>query len=193
MNQNFLKIQEIIHNRRSIYPGEFKHGLIHKDLLHALIDLARWAPNHRKTEPWRFTILEDEALIRLSQFVGDYYKMHTPIDSFSEHKMIKSQQKALQSSAVIAINIERSPAEIIPAWEETAALACAVQNIWLGATALGLGGYWSSPSARLGFLEVFGIAASECLGFFYLGWPKEGPVSERKRRSVDEYSTWIDK
>ena len=41
--------------------------------------------------------------------------------------------------------MQRDPKESVPEWEEIASVAMAVQNMWLMAQELNLGGYWSSP------------------------------------------------
>ena len=47
---------------------------------------------------------------------------------------------------MIAICMARQsrPEKLMPLWEEIAAVACAVQNMHLMATSLGVGAYWSS-------------------------------------------------
>src|SRR5882762_1920181 len=76
-------------------------------------------------------------------------------------------------SHIIAIILKRSTEIAIPEMEEIAAVACAVQNIWLSAAAFGLGGYWSTggitydPAARP-FLGLQGD--DRLMGFFYLGY-----------------------
>jgi nitroreductase len=49
-------------------------------------------------------------------------------------------------SHMIAICMARQPhpTKLMPLWEELAACACAVQNMHLMATSLGLAAYWSS-------------------------------------------------
>lgn len=57
----------------------------------------------------------------------------------------------MQISAQIAIYVKKDPkpGKAMPEWEETAAVSCAVQNMWLMATALGLAGYWTSWQVRM--------------------------------------------
>ena len=80
---------------------------------------------------------------------------------------------------VIAIGMRRRPDDKkkkqLPEWEELAAVACAVQNLHLMATALGAAGYWSSwnPIGRdspgmLTFLGLDPAAGDRCLGLFML-------------------------
>lgn len=156
-----------------------------------LLELANWAPNHRKTEPWRFHVVADHALQKLSDFAGSWYVKNHPGEAFSSLKHAKTKKKALQSSHVIAICMHRDPNESVPEWEEMAAVACAVQNIWLGVTAKGYGGYWSSPKMIKDMNPFFGLKENEhCMGLFYLGIPKIGLDLPAKRGDIDEKVTW---
>lgn len=182
MNQNFEILSHLIQNRRSTFPNTYKPGNISEDLIKLLILNASWAPNHKKTEPWRFVLIQDEKKLALSNFLAEFYRSSTPVDAFDAIKMKKAGEKALQAAAIIAICIHRSPESLLPAWEETVAVACAVQNLWLSCTALKLAGYWSTPKAIASMNQFLGLTENqECLGLFYLGWPNgEPPKASRK-------------
>lgn len=186
MNIEFEILSRIIKSRRSTFPNTYKPGIISDTLIHFLIENASWAPNHKKTEPWRFILIKDHKKIELSEFLSAFYKSSTSAEAFDVLKMKKAGEKALQASAVLAICIHRSPESLLPAWEETAAVACAVQNLWLSCTALQLAGYWSTPKAIGSMKEFLGLSAvEECLGLFYLGWPS-GEPTKSSRKSTQE-------
>lgn len=191
MNQRFQTLTDIIRSRRAVFPQNYEPGQISDELINAVLDNARWAPNHKKTEPWRFVVITKEKLKDLSDFLMEHYKQKTSPENFDAVKMKKAGEKPLQSAAVIAICIHRSPESVIPDWEETAALACAVQNMWLSCTALEIGSYWSSPNAIYEMNAFLGLGENEsCLGLFYMGWTKhQAPAT--KRKGVDEISKWL--
>ncbi|MGB3197361.1 MAG: nitroreductase [Saprospiraceae bacterium] len=192
MKSDFQIILDNIRKRRSIYPHNFKQGAISQEIINDLVEAARWAPNHKMTEPWRFVIFTEDGLNKLSKFLGEYYRSNTSQEAFSQEKMQKAAEKPLQSGAVIAICITRSPEAVIPSWEETAAVACAVQNLWLTASAHQLGGYWSTPAAISELVRYFELKdITNCLGLFYLGWPTELPNIVRKRKAIEEISFYI--
>ncbi|MCC6815041.1 MAG: nitroreductase [Saprospiraceae bacterium] len=188
MNESFLLLSKIIRSRRAVFPQSYEQGLISDEILMEILENARWAPTHKKTQPWRFKIFKNNTLQELSEFLEEHYKQNTLPENFSEIKMKKAGERPLQSSAVIAICIERSPESLIPAWEETAAVACAVQNIWLGCSALGIGSYWSTPGAikdlPLRFKLNNGI---ECIGLFYMGWMKKNLDLPSERKALEEF------
>lgn len=166
-----MNLKEIIQHRRSIYPDLFVNKEVSDGDIQTLIDSANWAPSHKKTNPWRFKVLKGGALERVGLFLANCYKDHTEDTKFSQFKFDKIQKKATNSGAIIVIFMERDPKERIPEWEEVAATAMAVQNLWLQATDLGLGGYWSSPSFISEMHHFFQFPEGDltCLGLFYLG------------------------
>ena len=89
--------------------------------------------------------------------------------------------------------MKRSSNEIIPEWEEIAATAMAVQNIWLTCASNDIGCYWSSPSyidKINGFLKL--NSNERCLGFFYMGHYKHGLLNKTKRMDIKEKVEWFD-
>jgi nitroreductase len=58
---------EALRARRSI--GKLD-GDVPEAELRELIELATWAPNHKLTEPWRFTVLRGAARERLRRALG---------------------------------------------------------------------------------------------------------------------------
>ena len=183
-----MKLSEIIKSRRTSGPAQFSGAEVSKEQIERLLEAANWAPTHRKTEPWRFKVLRGESLKQLGEFLGDKYK--ETATKYSEFKHKKTIQKPQQSSAVIAICMQRDLEERLPEWEEIAATAMAVQNLWLMATEMGLGGYWSSPGTIKYMGEFFGLSEGErCLGFFYLGHLAT-PSPDRIPGAIEEKTQW---
>ena len=184
-------LKEAILNRRSIFPNQFADKSITKAQIETLLEAANWAPTHRKTQPWRFKVFKDEALSLLAEFVTKAYTKDTPAAKFSDFKLKKSIEKIEASGAVLAICMQRDPKESIPEWEEVAATAMAVQNLWLMAGELGLGGYWSSPGYITKMNQDLKLAEGErCLGFFYLG-VYDGEQLSGERDAAESKTTWF--
>jgi nitroreductase len=102
-------------------------------------------------------------------------------------KLIENPKKA---GAIIAICMQRDPKESVPEWEEVAATAMAVQNMWLCCTDLGIGAYWSSPSLVAYVDEFFDLQPGErCLGFFYMGYYDQ-PLEEGNRTPISDKTMW---
>lgn len=189
-----MKIEEVhqlLRNRKSVYPPSFLDKPIERKVLEEILESANWAPTHKLTEPWRFKVFTGSGKKKLGDFMAEKYRALTPQDDFSISKYEKLKTNPTRSGAVLAICMQVDPSGRVPEWEELAAVSCAVQNIWLAASAYQIGGYWSSPGIIDYFGELIQLNAGEkCIGLFYMGYFK--PFStNRKRSPISEKTTWI--
>lgn len=179
-----MDIFELVEKRRSVFPNQFNQQPISKEELDKILSAANWAPNHKRTEPWRFKILQGDAKLTLANFlVKKQAHMDGKPSPFKEKKIVS---KFEQSHTVIAICMQRNP-DLLPEWEEVAAVAMAVQNMWLACTALNIGAYWSSPSLIHEVGEFFKLQKNEsCLGFFYMGKYDTAPEAGKRNSPITE-------
>ena len=185
------QLNELIRRRRSVFPGAYNDRPIDRAIIEQILENANWAPNHRQTEPWRFKVFVGDARQKLSQYLGDYYLKNTPAEQYAEIKHKKAMENPLKSACVIALCMHRDEEERIPDWEEVAALACAVQNMWLSCAAYGIGCYWSTPKAALEAADFLGLEAGErCLGLFYMGY-SDAALPTGKRTPVQDKTAWV--
>lgn len=188
---NISEISELIKKRRSIFPPMYNDVEISKETIEQVLENANFAPTHKLTEPWRFKILRGSARGRLAAFLVEDYKAHTPIEQQTEKKLRKMADNPLLSNCVIVICMKRHQ-DTVPEWEEIAAVAMAVQNMWLTCTSLGIGSYWSTPAAIERLDEPLGLAHDErCLGLFYMGY-SDVVLPERKRNPIADKVEWIE-
>lgn len=184
MKFSLSEITDLIRHRRTIQPRDYTDRLVHREIVERVIGNGTWAPNHGMTQPWRFTVFMGDARQQLSAFLGEEYRRITPPEKFLQKKFDNVTQRPLQSTVVIGLGMERDPNGKISEREEIQACACAVQNMYLTATAYGLGAFWATGAALTGdgmraFLGLpeHGLA----LGLFYMGYPAvEWPKSHRK-------------
>lgn len=164
-------------------------------LLDTMLENANHAPTHGLTEPWRFRVFVGEARHRLASTLMDAYARSTPAVDFRADKQVKLGETPLQAAVVIAICLHRQDSGKIPEHEEVAAVACAVHNMHLTASAAGLGAKWSSPPvcSSPDMLAWLGLRPQDrCLGLFYLGWPRDGlAIPASPRHPVSEKVTWM--
>ncbi|MBL4651621.1 MAG: nitroreductase [Flavobacteriales bacterium] len=193
MKYNLSEINEVIRNRRSVYPKQFSDRKVHREMIENMLENARWAPTHGLTQPWFFKVFMGDGLQKLAEFHSETYKKITPSESFLVKKYDKLQSNALQSSVVIAICMKRQEIEKIPEIEEIEAVACAVQNMHLTATAFGLGAYWGSGGLTYSeeMKTFLGLKKKDkCLGLFYIGYPDiEWPKGQRK--PIEYFTEWV--
>jgi nitroreductase len=181
-------IFDLIKNRRSVFPAQYNSKPIAKSDILKILEAGNWAPTHKKTEPWRFKVLLGESKEKLGLFLSYKY-----MDTEARPKEIKTRkliENPKRAGAVIAICMQRDPKESLPEWEEVAATAMAVQNMWLCCTELGIGAYWSSPGLVAYMDEFFDLHPGErCLGFFYMGY-YDGPLEGGIRTPVSDKTVW---
>jgi len=185
----------LIQNRRSIYPNMYGTGEIDKDIINQMLENANWAPTHKLTEPWRFTVFFGGGREKLARFQAELYKEKTTISGkFDQSKYEKLLKKPLKASHIIAVGMKRDQKESVPEMEEIIATACALQNIYLTASAYGIGIYFSTGGVTY-YEEAkyfFDLDKNDkLLGFFYLG-NFEGKWPEGRRRYWRDKVKWID-
>jgi nitroreductase len=129
-----------------------------RETLDELLELARWAPNHNLTNPWRFRVLGPEALGRLKEAAG----------------------------AEAAAKLDRAPTLVVASVvqgddplqneEDLHAAAVATYIVLVAAHGRGLAGYWRTPAVLRTpeGREAVGVGEGErVLGLIHLGTPRQ--------------------
>ena len=102
-----------------------------------------------------------------------------------------NESKLKKSSVIILICMQRDLNESIPEWEEIASVSMSVQNMWLMATDLKIGAYWSSTKFINCIDEFIPLDKGEsCLGIFYMG-KYDDQTLFRSPRPIDEKVKWF--
>jgi nitroreductase len=174
-----MDVREAIRSRRT--HKQFGDGEISRETVEELLELARWAPNHRLTNPWRFAVLLRPALDRFQQFVLENV---SAICGKKSPESIREKAQTLLPSlgALIVVGCVRNPAPEV-AREDFAACACACQNILLGATAQGLATFWSTGTmfCSAKSAEFYGLGEGvDLVGAICLGTPVKEPQGIRE-------------
>jgi nitroreductase len=126
--------------------------------LDELFDLARWAPSHHITNPWRFRVLGAAALVRLKAAAGP-----------------DAAAKLDRAPTLIAVSQVVADDPVQDA-EDRDATAVAAYIVLLAAHGRGLAGYWRTPAVlrEPAGLAALGIPATERpLGLLHLGHPRQ--------------------
>ena len=188
------QFNSIVQNRRSIYPNQFKKGkIIPDEIIWQILENANRAPTHKLTQPWRFTVYSGDGLQNFADLQTHIYTRFAG-ENFKEKKLIKLRENPLLSSHVIVVAMKRAEATAIPEIEETIAVACTIENIYLSLTAYDLGGYFSTGGIT--YMEkakpYFDLEEQDKLiGTFFLGYPEEIISPLTKRTPVIEKVKWI--
>lgn len=138
-------------------------------VVEALVELATWAPNHKRTWPWRFAWVTDDGRARLGDAAADAMAVRGDEPA----KVAKTRTKYLRAPGMLIVGSDPGDTPL-RAVENRDAVAAAVQNVLLGATAAGLASFWSScpKGAEPAVTDVCGFpAGTAVVAMIYLGWP----------------------
>lgn len=167
-------LRQIIERRRSIYPQSYSGEIIEAEVLSEIVRSADFAPNHKKTKPWRLKVFRENDKKLLGEKLAQIYKETTSSQNFHEKKYSDILLKEKKSDVIIAICVNFSG--LVPEWEEIAATAMAVQNMYLTSTAHGVGCYWSTPGMISYLGDFLNLTENQkCIGLFYMG-KREQPL-----------------
>lgn len=169
-------VAALLRSRRTIHL--FEPDLPPRAKLLDALDLARWAPNHRLTEPWRFYLLGRTTAEALA---------HLNAEIVAEKRGSKAAQAKLArwlsipGWLVVTARIDEDP---LVTQENYAACCCAVQNMQLYLWSEGIGMKWGTGKVTRHprFFDLLGIdsAREKIVGLFWYGYPAAVPQSQRK-------------
>lgn len=177
MNQPWNSFAELAGRRRSnlrIDPDR----AVDPELLELLIRTAATAPNHHRTNPWRFRIITGEGRRGLGEALARDLAGGSAADAadtadVDAAKVAKARAKYLRAPVMVAV-ASRSGADAVTTLENRDAVAAAIQTLLLAATDAGLASLWSTGAAVTSpsVSRFCGFDPSDAIvGLIYLGWP----------------------
>lgn len=169
-----MELESAIKTRRT--HKRFGAQPVPHDVVGELLDLARWAPNHHLTEPWRFRVLGPASLTRLAATgkAGELEK--------------------LSRAPTLVVASARLTGDEHQNHEDVLATACAVYIVLLAAHARGLASYWRTPrvlQSREGRQAIGMGDDEEFVALIHLGPPVDEPAPKERAPAAD-YVTFLD-
>jgi nitroreductase len=158
-----VEVGEAIRARRT--HKQYGPEPVAEAVVRELVDLARSAPNHKLTNPWRFRLLGPETRSRIDALVGENEAM-----------------KLRRAPTLVLVTAVLSEDPVL-AEEDLLAAGCAAYVMLLGATERGLASYWRSPHCfrEEPVRELLGLAANETLvALVHLGPPASEPPGKER-------------
>ncbi len=160
-----MRVDDAIRTRRT--HKAYGREAVTRDVLDELFELARWAPNHHLTNPWRFRVIGPEALQRLKEAAGP-----------------EAAAKLDRAPTLVVCSAVQAGEDELADEEDRHATAVAAYIVLLAAHARGLVGYWRTP----GVMRTAEGRAAVGLGddehfvaLLYLGHPVQSkPAPERE-------------
>jgi nitroreductase len=169
-----MDIEQAIRTRRT--HKAFGPEPVERKTLDELFELARWAPNHHGTNPWRFRVLGNDALARLKQAAG---KEHAA-------KLDRAPTLILVSAALVGDPLRDE--------EDLHATAIAAYIVLLVAHARGFAGYWRTPAVLRtseGRAAMSLPPQEHVLGLIHLGPPRQQSAAP-ERDDPRAYVTYLE-
>jgi nitroreductase len=168
-----VDVEQAIRTRRTVKA--FGADPVPRETLAELLELARWAPNHHVTQPWRFRVVGPDSLAKLKEAAGP--EAATKLDR---------APTLVVSSAVLTGEPERDE-------EDLHAAGVATYIVLLAAHARGLAGYWRTPAVLRtpeGRAAV-GLGEDErFVGLVHLGAPRQS-TEPPARWALEDFAAWL--
>jgi nitroreductase len=166
-------LPQLIRSRRthkSFGPEPVPH-----ETLDELLELARWAPNHHRTNPWRFRVLGPETLAKLQEAAGP------------------AEAPKLERAPTLVVASAALTGDLMQDEEDICATASAIFAVLLAAQARGLAGYWRTPRVlrtKAGREAVELPDGERFLGLIHLGTPRSDPGAP-ERAPLEAYRFFL--
>jgi nitroreductase len=151
-----VELEEAIRGRRT--HKAYGPEPVERATLDELLELARWAPNHHLTNPWRFRVVGPEARRRLKEAAGPE----------GAAKLDRAPTLVVASAALSGDPVQDE--------EDVCAAATAAYIVLLAAHGRGLAGYWRTPEVLRTpeGREAVGLPDAErFLALIHLGPPRQ--------------------
>lgn len=120
-----MELEHAIRTRRT--HKQYGREPVDRSTLEELLDLARFAPNHKLTQPWRFRVLGPQSLARLKEAGGE------------------KEAAKLERAPTLVLATAQLSGDPLQDEEDVLATGCAVYAVLLAAHARGLASYWRTP------------------------------------------------
>jgi nitroreductase len=152
-----MELEEAIRSRRT--HKAYGPEPVDRATLEELFELARWAPNHNLTNPWRFRVIGPGALARLKEAAGP-----------------EAASKLDRAPTLVAVSVAQTGEDPVRDEEDLIAASLAGYIVLLAAHGRGLAGYWRTPGVLRtdAGRAALGVPAGErVIGLLHLGPPRQ--------------------
>jgi nitroreductase len=163
-----MELVDAIRTRRThkVYGSE----PVERETLDELFELARWAPNHHVTNPWRFRVLGPDSLARLKEAAG----------AEAAAKLARAPTLVVASAAQSGDPVQDE--------EDLGAAAVASYIVLVAAHDRGLAGYWRTPDVlrRPDGRAAAGVGEDErVIGLLHLGRARQEKAPPERLAPAD--------
>ena len=183
----------ILQTRRTI--NSFKEDLPENadEIIDKAIRSAIYAPNHNRTEPWKFHLLGPKTIRKVCELNAEIVSKKKG-EKAGQRKLerwlqmpgwiVVSCRTDYKDKEILSMDVENSLSR-----EDYAACCCAVQNLCLSIHNSGMGTKWKTGAVNFDekFREILGFEENEySIGILWFGTPAKIPEAPPKKKSVPD-------
>lgn len=171
-----MELEEAIRTRRT--HKSFRPEPVDRSVLEELFELARWAPNHNLTNPWRFRVVGPQVLERLKAAAE-------AVEPGSARKLDRAPTLVVSTVVLRGDSVQDR--------EDLLAAGVATYLVLLGASGRGLAGYWRTPRVlgEAAGRDAVGMGEQEqVVGLLYLGYPTQDKAAP-PRADVENFVEYL--
>jgi nitroreductase len=169
-------IAVLIRGRRSI--DLFEPDPVPNSVVREAIDVARWAPNHRLTQPWRFYLVGPATRRAITDLA-----VELEVAKKGERAGPVRRARLDAVPGFLVLTTRRSDDPLLDR-EDYGACCCAAQNLMLYLWQRGIGTKWTTGGVTRDprFHALLGVDAAKepVVGLIWYGKPRVVPTQERK-------------
>ncbi|NND72320.1 MAG: nitroreductase [Rhodothermales bacterium] len=174
-DENYLSY--IIRSRRTIHS--FTPDKVPDEVVYSAIECARWAPNHKLTEPWRVILVGDTTARKIVDLNTRLVKEKRGKKS-AEAK--RERWKRVPNWIAITSTISD---DSVRTREDYAATCCFIQNLTLYLWSKGIGAKWTTGAVTRydDVYELIGVdpQKEDLVGLLWYGYPAGEPQSSQRK------------
>jgi nitroreductase len=171
-----VEFAQLVRSRRSV--NEFSARQVDAALVQSAIELARWAPNHHRTEPWRFYLIGETSRRVIAELNATQVRAKQG-ERAAEVKL----RRWLAVPGWLVLTCQRH-ADALREREDYAACCSAAQNFMLALWSAGVGTKWTTGAVtrEREFFAALDLDPQRefVVGLFWYGYPAAVGDSQRK-------------
>jgi nitroreductase len=184
---------EAIQRRTSV--RRFRPDPVPREIIQRLLECAVRAPNHKLTEPWRFTVLTGAARDRYAELRAALrLARYTDPHAAEAREAADKQRREASNTPIFIVALVAESGDETRREEDYAAVMMGIANLMIAAEASGLGTYLRTGGIMRdpGVIGLVGVPEGfRIAGIISLGYPA-AVDPPRRRRPAGELTRWVE-
>lgn len=184
-------VREAVRQRRTVY--NFRPESLPEGLLEELLETARYVPNHKHSEPWRFAVVRGRGLSRLADLRVELQRQRSAKDGKPLGDLAALRAEVEEAAAVVYV-LQAVADDEKRRQEDYASCVIAAYVLQLVAWEQGVGARWNTGQLSRGTAvrEFLGLGDhEEIVCYLVLGYPAAVP-QDWEHRPLPEITRYIE-